>query len=196
MSMLNIKIKCLPSWPASAGTSLMIRLPSQVPRPYWLTMYLFFWNLEGMDSWLIWCSWFWQDIKLCWNPCFSGAVLWSGYLRSCLPGYSPQFGSNKTLFYSYYRFFYWLFSSTQEMEFWLVLFVCLFLPEPWLIDFFFFSYFLKNFYWSITGLQCCVSFCCTAKWISYTYTYIHSFLDFFPHIGHYRVLSRVPHAIQ
>ena len=29
-------------------------------------------------------------------------------------------------------------------------------------------------------LQCCVSFRCTAKWISYTYTYIHSFLDSFP----------------
>ena len=41
------------------------------------------------------------------------------------------------------------------------------------------SYFL-NFYWSIVDLQCCVSFRCTAKWISYTYTYSHSFLDSFP----------------
>ena len=39
-----------------------------------------------------------------------------------------------------------------------------------------------NFYWSIVHLYCYVSFRCTAKWISYTYTYIHSlfFLDTFP----------------
>ena len=29
-------------------------------------------------------------------------------------------------------------------------------------------------------LQCCVSFRFTANWISYMYTYIHSFLDSFP----------------
>ena len=41
-------------------------------------------------------------------------------------------------------------------------------------------FFFFNFYWSIVDLQCCVSFWCTAKWISYTYTYIHSFLRSFP----------------
>ena len=42
------------------------------------------------------------------------------------------------------------------------------------------SFFKINFYWSIVDLQCCVSFRCTAKWISYAYTYIHSFLDSIP----------------
>ena len=40
--------------------------------------------------------------------------------------------------------------------------------------------FLKKFYWSIVDFQSCVSFRCTAKWISYMYTCIHSFLDSFP----------------
>ena len=34
---------------------------------------------------------------------------------------------------------------------------------------------LKNFYWCIVALQCYVRFCCTAKWIGYTYIYSHSF---------------------
>ena len=49
--------------------------------------------------------------------------------------------------------------------------------------------FLKKFSWSIVDLHCCVSFRCTAKWISYTYTYILSFPGFFSHIGYNRVLS-------
>ena len=32
----------------------------------------------------------------------------------------------------------------------------------------------------IVDLQYCVSFRCTAKWSSYTYTYIHSFSDSLP----------------
>ena len=56
------------------------------------------------------------------------------------------------------------------------------------------SFFL-SFYWSIVALQCCISFNCIAKWISCTCTYILFF--WFPsHLGHHRVLSRVPHAIQ
>ena len=46
----------------------MIRLPSQVPRPGWLTVWvLCFWNLEGMYLWPVQCSLFWPDVELCWN---------------------------------------------------------------------------------------------------------------------------------
>ena len=52
-------------------------------------------------------------------------------------------------------------------------------------------------YWSIVDLQCHLQcFRHTGKSISYTHTYIHSFLDSFPTIGHYRALNRVPCAIQ
>ena len=58
----------------------------------------------------------------------------------------------------------------------------------------FFLSFKNNFYWDIVDLQCCVSFRCIAKWISFTDTYICSFLRLFSHIGHYRVWSRDPCA--
>ena len=41
-------------------------------------------------------------------------------------------------------------------------------------------FFKVNFYWSVVALQCGVSFCCAAKWISHADTYICSILDFLP----------------
>ena len=58
------------------------------------------------------------------------------------------------------------------------------------------TYFKINFYWSRVALQSYFSFCCTAKWISYMYTYTPSFLDFFSYLSHHRALDRVPRAIQ
>ena len=50
----------------------------------------------------------------------------------------------------------------------------------------------ENFCWSTVDLQCCISFCWTAKWINYVYTYSQLFFQFFSYTGHYRVLSRRP----
>ena len=38
-------------------------------------------------------------------------------------------------------------------------------------------FFKINFYWSLVGLQCCVTFYCIAKWISSVHRCIPSFLD-------------------
>lgn len=40
--------------------------------------------------------------------------------------------------------------------------------------------FLRLNFIRVVDLQFCISFCCTSKGMSYTYMYIHSFLDFIP----------------
>ena len=55
--------------------------------------------------------------------------------------------------------------------------------------------FIINFYCSILAFQCCVSFYCTAEWISYTYTYILLLLGFSSHLGHHRALSSLYYTI-
>ena len=48
---------------------------------------------------------------------------------------------------------------------------------------------LFYFYCNLVALQCRVSICCIAKCISCTVHIYPLFFRFFPHIGHYRVLS-------
>ena len=61
-------------------------------------------DFEGMYPFYVWCSLLWQDIKLCWKPCFCRTVP-SSYVRGCPLSCSPQFDLGKTIFYSYYRLF-------------------------------------------------------------------------------------------
>ena len=51
-----------------------------------------------------------------------------------------------------------------------------------------FCFFFFNFYWSLVAFQYCVSFYCTAKWISHTYPL---FLGFPSHLGHHRALNSI-----
>ena len=51
-----------------------------------------------------------------------------------------------------------------------------------------FIFIIKNFcYWSMVVLQCDVSFCCIANWVSYTHKYTP--------VCHHRALARVPCAM-
>ena len=56
-------------------------------------------------------------------------------------------------------------------------------------------YLFVTFYWS-RCLQCCVSFSCTAKGISYLHTCVPSLFRFPSHWSHHRALRTASYAVQ
>ena len=120
--------------------------------------------------------------KYCYNEHRSPISLWDPDFNSF--GCIPTTGIARSYVNS---IFIYLYKSPWCFPQWLIQFTfsstvykgCFFsIPSPTLITCFF--SFLINFYWSIDALECCVSFYCRAKWISHTYTYIPSLLDFPP----------------
>ena len=111
--MLKIKIKCLSSWDTDAGSPLMIRLLSQVPRLCLLTCWSTCWSVlcfffETCRNVTLTCLMFFVLTRyksVAENPAslkqFRRAIWEAGFWAS------PQLGSNKRHFYSYY----WVFTD-------------------------------------------------------------------------------------
>ena len=68
-------------------------------------------------------------------------------------------------------------------------------PGPWCSRLFLFVFSYRKYSlcknWSIVDLQCCVSFWCAVKWLSYTYLYIFFFSILFSITVCCRILNRV-----
>ena len=117
----------------------------------------------------------WVDHKLFFPMSFSPKQCWELALLS----------RYRMLYFPPVVFFFFSFSLLRKHR--IVSFKVLFIEKHLSISF------LK--YWNIVYLQCCISFSYTAKWLLYLYT-CPLFFSLFSHIGHYRVLSRVPCTIQ
>ena len=56
-------------------------------------------------------------------------------------------------------------------------------------------FFSKKSYWSVANLQCCIKFCHTTMWLSYTHKKYIFFLILF-HVVYHWILNIVPYALQ
>ena len=72
MSMLKIRIKCPSTWYTNAGTPLTIRLPSQVPKPYCLAVYMLVFSFFFF---------FFEILKKCNHDLFN--ILCSDKIQNC-----------------------------------------------------------------------------------------------------------------
>ena len=95
-----------------------------------------------------------------------------------------------------YYFFLWMLALTarKDRRCWYLLTPCytLILALCWVS----YVHNFKKVSWSIVVWWYCVSFYCSAEWISYVYIYILFFSGFYSFLGHHSILSRVSWARQ
>ena len=105
------------------------------------------------------CTYSWQSLTYFWS--LQTGLLWTLHMNKIT---------------KYVSFWNWLtFTQYNALRihpsccmYWYSLFLFITLPISW-------KKFLLEYSWFAV-----LCFCCTAKWLSYTYIYVHSFLDSFP----------------